>query len=418
MAGKFRKGPGSVSSGSRLRQGNSPRVIEGSLSRAATVGEYFEAIVIDPTGLTRIEADGLEEIGLSLRQDPQTRDWLISGTLQEANLYELLLTATIGSEDVAVSLRLPVSADPWTMWKDLPVDWDTLPFPKDDTACDRIEGDLTLLAASRRGRSHAHKALPRDDDARIYVDRASGWHIGVVADGAGSAPFSRKGSEIAVETVIQALPPLLVSHLDPAIGDGSDVGDGLTRSLVQSAILAADQIVAFAGDASADPAAFSTTLVLGVAKRIESGDWFLASFSIGDGAVGLYREGDTDSPRMIAPDSGSYAGQTAFLRPDSFADEAAVAARLHHRVVPDFTALMLMTDGVSDPMFPSDIALDDPEVWGKVWNSHLVPLGIADNNPDAHHALLEWLNFKVKGEHDDRTIALMTPTTTSADPSN
>ena len=37
------------------------------------------------------------------------------------------------------------------------------------------------------------------------------------------------------------------------------------------------------------------------------------------------------------------------------------------RIVPDFTALFLMTDGVSDPKFETDANLKSYDKWNELW---------------------------------------------------
>ena len=61
--------------------------------------------------------------------------------------------------------------------------------------------DYKIIAASRRGRSHEHAGLFRDDDFSITLIENTPWSVLTVADGAGSAQYSREGSRIAVEIV-------------------------------------------------------------------------------------------------------------------------------------------------------------------------------------------------------------------------
>lgn len=77
-----------------------------------------------------------------------------------------------------------------------------------------MAGAGDVVAASKRGRSHAQDGKYRDDHFRIRADAATGWHILVVADGAGSAELSREGSRIACDCVMQALLPLLADKVD------------------------------------------------------------------------------------------------------------------------------------------------------------------------------------------------------------
>ncbi len=50
-----------------------------------------------------------------------------------------------------------------------------------------------------RGRTHAMKGTCCDDDFTIGYHEKSKFHFIAVADGAGSAEFSRQGSKLAVE---------------------------------------------------------------------------------------------------------------------------------------------------------------------------------------------------------------------------
>ena len=372
-----------------------PQYLEGRLSRAATVGEYFSAELLEPAGLTRIDVDWPDDTDLMFEQDRATGNWIISGTVLNAKLYEFTLRGTIANRDVAVNLRLPASPDPWTIWKDLPVDWNMLPYPKPDTETFRVEGEATIIAASRRGRSHAHKALPRDDDVRIHHDPDTGWHIMAVADGAGSAEFSRLGSQTAVETAVTELPHLLATHMP-------DTEEALFKTLGTATRAAADALDDLARDTGHPLSSFSTTLLIGIARKTADG-WFFASISVGDGLIGLIAP--DEPPLMISTDSGDYAGQTSFLRSEELTDDSALRARIHHRMVPDFAAFLLMTDGVSDPQFASANVTRDPAAWSALF-SQIAGMDEA--------ALLDWLNFRIKGEHDDRTIAILTPSETSS----
>ena len=64
---------------------------------------------------------------------------------------------------------------------------------------------IEVIAASVRWRSHANVGKPRDDAFHFAFDKNSGWNFVAVADGAGSAKYSRKGSELATQTVVKEL---------------------------------------------------------------------------------------------------------------------------------------------------------------------------------------------------------------------
>ena len=153
---------------------------------------------------------------------------------------------------------------------------------------------------------------------------------------------------------------------------------------------------------------YATTLLLAICKRFEFG-WAVASFWVGDGAMCIYDAEKHTADMLGMPDEGEFAGQTRFLTmPEIFSDTNSFYQRLRFKIYPDFTALMLMTDGVSDPKFETDANLQNTEKWDALWND-LAENGVelTDDNEKSQEQLLEWLNFWDRGNHDDRTIAIL-----------
>ena len=153
---------------------------------------------------------------------------------------------------------------------------------------------------------------------------------------------------------------------------------------------------------------YATTLLLAICKQFSYG-WFIASFWVGDGAICLYDQISHTAKMLGTPDEGEYAGQTRFLTmPEIFKDGTALYQRLRFQIIPDFTALFLMTDGVSDPKFETDANLNNPAKWDALWND-LSENGVelSDDNEAAKEQLLQWLDFWSPGNHDDRTIAIL-----------
>ena len=153
---------------------------------------------------------------------------------------------------------------------------------------------------------------------------------------------------------------------------------------------------------------YATTLLLAICKRFDFG-WTVASFWVGDGAMCIYDKENHKAEMLGMPDEGKYAGETRFLTmPEIFSDATSLYKRLRFKIYPDFTALMLMTDGVSDPKFETDANLQQPAKWDALWED-LADGGVelTDDNEKSQEQLLEWLNFWSKGNHDDRTIAIL-----------
>ena len=318
------------------------------------------------------------------------------------------------SPSVSCKVSLFINPDPASLWKDLDSD-PNAPYQK--SALDHSEhalGHFRIVAASRRGRSHANKGDFRDDDYAVGYSESSGWLVVAVADGAGSAKYSRKGSLIA-STVAR---DWLVNSLDSPDyanweNSSSSEGGGKTlrdiRDLLYNAALLAHykikEEVEKPTETLPEPPVirnYDTTLILLLLKKMAKG-YFAATFSVGDGGAGLFLEPNQAVPLMNA-DGGEHAGQTTFLTIVSSlnASEENLTHRFSQATVSDFTLALAMTDGITDPKFPSDAAFADPNCWHALSNE-LKP-ALVDST-----SLLEWLNFFSPGNHDDRTIVAVLP---------
>ena len=306
-----------------------------------------------------------------------------------------------------------INHDPKSLWKDLPSDQSD-PHWKPDLDSAIILGiEQRLVAASKRGRSHAHEAKFRDDDFKVVCDLDSGWHVIAVADGAGSASKSRLGSKIAVNTAVDSLliklagveaknfEDLVIAWKNDEVTKDKVVKDGLYPLLGSVAFEACKAIDAEATKQGFAVKELSTTLLLTIHKKFSFGNLF-ATYWVGDGGVGIYL-GDSTSPKLLGKvDSGEFAGQTRFLDQKVMTGEE-IAARLHFEVVDDFKALVAMTDGITDPWFETDNNLESGKYWDKLWLE--IEPSLSSDNPE--DGLLKWLDFWSPGNHDDRTIAVL-----------
>ena len=389
-----------------------------------TVGkEYTCSFRLPLDRLTVVALDGASELGLTLAM-AEDGSCTLKGTPAVSGDFTLdLRYLTVSGEPVS-TLRLPVAfnPDPRSLWVSQPVPAN-IEFPKQDEACAYVcvpeyEGrpQKDIVAASKRGRSHAQDAKPRDDDFRVSFNPQNGWYVLAVADGAGSARYSREGSRIACEVTGEYCTQWLADKgcllEDELSAYAADKGRATLQPVVEKvhdvlfkAATEAYKAILKRKDES-DGAVlkdFSTTLLLAICRRFDFG-WFVASFGVGDGAIAIYDK-DAETVRLLnEPDGGEFAGQTRFLTMESiFRDRN----RLRMSIVPDFTALMLMTDGISDPFFETDANLSRKEKWDALWQSITKEVDLSDDNTEAATQLLSWLDCWSPGHHDDRTIAIL-----------
>ena len=398
--------------------------------------EYYATFRLPSDKVSDVRLEGAQELGLSFETD-SGGTCTLKGTPAEAGDFSLTLSfRTVDGEPVS-QLKIPVAfnPDPRKLWNDIPTDPNVIFYKQDsDSAYVKVEAGVDgiekkdIVAASRRGRSHAHEGKPRDDHFSLYHCDRSDWYIIAVADGAGSAKFSREGSRIACDTVVEHCKSLLLDNqafedaIKAYVADrgSKDKRTDVTRHVIDivykgamKAHEAIKKVVAANHDTKLRD--FATTLMFAVCKRYDFG-WFIASFWVGDGAMALYDEARGEVKLLGTPDEGEFSGQTRFLTmPEIFHDPEAVAKRLRMTIVPDFTALFLMTDGVSDPMFETDRNLSDPAKWKEFlatlkegFPSDGIPgVDLSDDNEALKEQLLRWLDFWSPGNHDDRTIAIL-----------
>ena len=394
-----------------------------------------------PEDITSYRLHGLENLGLNSNQDTQGRTCTIQGTLLCDGEFQIFLECYYtgwlqGMPPICRSFPFLINPNPRELWKVIPVPAD-IEYPTPDSDCAYIRVDSAqgqpqkdVLAASRRGRSHEHAGKPRDDNFSLAHCPETNWYIAAVADGAGSAAFSREGSRLACASAVRFCKNML-AQVDNEIDQKITIV--LKNALAQNvtvpqlkAMFNAENVGFFydllagaahqaykdikheADSTKRPPNLYATTLLLLVGKRFQSGLWLLASFNIGDGAIGIIGKDPQRSWLFCTPDEGEYSGQTRFVTMQSiFSDYLSLKKRIQVTVVNDFTAALLMTDGVSDAKFETDANLNNPQKWAELWAELKTEVHLDAKDHKSQHELLEWLGFWSQGNHDDRTIVII-----------
>ncbi len=347
-----------------------------------------------------------DNIGLSYNQMTMN----IEGIPKIAGEYLItFLWASNEQLKTSGSIKLNIIDDPRNLWKNLPSDKSDKYFKEDIDLNFNSNIDYDIFVASKRGRSHAHVGSFRDDDFSIYTNIEKDYSIVIVADGAGSAKYSREGSKIACNIASN----IIKTNIE---NDFGAIKNELTNSLktkemrkIQEKfyyILGAaykssvDEISKVSSEIPTPYKDFSTTLLIAITFKIEN-SYFVASIMVGDGAISIYSENSSVIQLLGEPDGGEFAGQTKFL------DSSIITQGLWERVNVQFvnkpTSIMLMTDGVSDPYFETDNGLKNKMLWDKLWSDVKPTIERKSSSSE----LLNWLDFFTPGHHDDRTIAIM-----------
>lgn len=338
----------------------------------------------------------------------------VRGEPEHAEEFEFTFQYSMDNATHSGRCKLNIIPDPRSLWKVLEPEAGQ-PFVKGHTDQRLISTEkFDLIAASRRGRSHEHAGTFRDDDFSLFYIPNTEWSVITVADGAGSATYSREGSRIAVDIVEKQFSGYLnvdtIASLEEdlsqwQIGQQDEVTKQIAKKLneqffnvyydIYKSIIEEIELQAKASNVPAK--AFSTTLLVAVVRQYQNRT-FISTFSVGDGAIAVYSR---DSVRLMnVADGGEYAGQTQFLD-RSIASDFGNRIKIGH--FNDIDAVLVMTDGISDPIFETEVGLGQHPLWTKMYQE-IEPLF---HQPDADVALLEWMYFFKPGHHDDRTMAVL-----------
>ncbi len=376
---------------------------------------------IETAGLKSDFADQVEKLGLSVAREGNIIQ-IEGAPIVDAHGEHLLCLDYAFEGEIQTQRKkfiLLINPDPKSLWKNLEPD-ENLPYRKDHLATDLVlSEDFKMVAASRRGRSHAHEGKFREDDFAVKAIE-NGWHILIVSDGAGSAQLSRRGSYLACQTALESLEKSIADLLEPKFDSlirefasaATENSHKEIKNLLYQVLCGAafasykrlEQESATTGNPLKD---FSATLLIAIVKKCAKG-FFIASFGIGDGAIGVYQQIPSNIELMITPDGGEFSGQTRFLTMrEVIGDGNEMLKRIKFKLFEKFNVLALMTDGISDPKFGTDNNLVSSEKWKEFVDELAKTIDFSRSNSSTPEQLLDYMDFWSPGEHDDRTLAIL-----------
>lgn len=353
--------------------------------------------------------------GLSLTADRRLQGTpIVNGSLQ----LDVVGFNDQGDRTLQLQLKLALIPSSRDLWKNLQSD-PGVPYAKADEDIDRLplgEG-WHMAMGSQRGRSHAHRGGQRDDHG-VIARADSGWNLLIVGDGAGSCEFSRQGSLLATtvarDTLLSSLESSEGASLETAVlawlegDDHSRMPQELLMPLqktVITAVHAGHRAISQEAAASGHSMkAFSTTLLLAIHKETPGGH-IVVTFGIGDGAIGALTSG-RQAQMLNTADSGQHAGQTRFLDAPLFQESQGLYQRVTVKLYETLDALIVATDGVTDPKFSSDNDMHEAESWWSLYDE-LAPALAKPDETTGRDPLLDYLNFFIERHHDDRTLAVL-----------
>ncbi|HNH44531.1 MAG TPA: protein phosphatase 2C domain-containing protein, partial [Agitococcus sp.] len=159
----------------------------------ASVGQdYRQLLSSDSQPLRVVAVDIAAETGLTFNEQEQ----ILCGQPLTVGQYALVIYYQLIIENQYSTIKtshsqLIINPDPRSLWKNIPSNNQEIYAKPDSLSQSLHNAHYKILAASQRGRSHAHKGQFREDD--FFIAQGENWHLAIVADGAGSAKYSRHG---------------------------------------------------------------------------------------------------------------------------------------------------------------------------------------------------------------------------------
>lgn len=410
-----------------------------------TVGkEYMSLIDFKSLGLSDLiheEFIGLEEIGLKFNKI----DDLIEGNPILNGEHKIkFLFKTIGEDETnelnVKEITLIINPDPKSLWKDIESDKSDPFWKEDNVSVNDIVGEKRIVISSKRGRSHANVGSFRDDDFAYKHFNNSGWTLVAVSDGAGSYSLSRKGSQIACDSVIEYFEKFSDIELHKTFEDKllefdktrdeellKEIQVLSKQNLYKATVFAHTKIKEFAEEAFKNnpeifnnPKAkspidyFHSTLIFSLFKKFDFG-YAVLTFGVGDCPIAVINKDKTMSTLMNWLDVGEFGGGTRFItQAEIFHSESnPMPTRFNFQIFPDFSYIFLMTDGIYDPKFVVEANLEKDKKWVEFLadlegnNPEKIKVNFNYENNEIEQELSKWMDFWSTGNHDDRTLAII-----------
>ncbi len=361
--------------------------------------------------------DNLKETGLLFENDR------LSGVPAAANVHHLDIQFFHTADPHTVEIKkvqLLINANPKDLWKNIPSDIHDEFYKPDEDSYKGKFSDKRIVVVSKRGRSHAHEGNFREDDFAVR-NLPADWNIISIADGAGSAKLARKGSEIATESINRFFDSTTILHkieenirlhysTDYSPQVQHEAHQNIIRILYEGVLNTHNTLETWSSEHDFSLSDLNTTLIFALVKKFSFG-YVIMSFGVGDCPVNLIDSDFSDVKLLNPMDVGEFSGGTRFITmKEIFNDQ--IVSRFEMTRVDDFAYLVLMTDGIYDPKFATENKLEDPESCKAFFND------LNGNNDDRRKVdftndkeiaqeLLHWGDFWSRGNHDDRTLAII-----------
>ncbi len=274
-------------------------------------------------------------------------------------------------------------------------------------------GDKYMTFASRRGNKSGQAGNPRKNDySQSYLSNNQ-WHILALASGSETAPYSSKGSQLAVNMTLETLSQHIPASLDSLINDyvlnngtKKSVGDTLYNTFGMTAYNVYKSIEDEASEKNTMVNNFATSLIMLIAKKYDFG-WFIGTLWVGDGNLGVF-DMNSGQAAFLREKGFNLSSQIPYITMPEIMQQNELYQRIHFMVIEDFTAIIAMSDGIASTKFGKDESqLSNPTNWKNIWKELQTNIDFTRNDGEVANQLLKWLGFTSDNYDYDRTIGMI-----------
>jgi len=257
-----------------------------------------------------------------------------------------------------------------------------------------ISGKWRILAASRRGKLHAHHGKYRED--AYDLGEAAGCQLMAICDGAGSAPLSRVGAAVAARAAISAMKETLSTITEPVSSDQ-------IKLALQNALKNACSSINTEAELRGLPAKqFASTMLILIHAPQSNGSAWVGLAEVGDGAIFVQKPSDQGGEPILrvydSGDHGTSAGQTLFLTSSPVENWLGRVQTIEcpHGI----SSILMTTDGIADDFYPYKKYAKDLV---KIVDETVLSLPESEQEK----ALLDMTGYQQQASFDDRTILVL-----------
>lgn len=313
-------------------------------------------------------------------------------------------------------------------------------YRKENSANECIKGkEKSIIAARQCVNTNHQKTNHCENDFYIKYNAKYDCYVAVLADGSNAAKFSYYASKLVVNVAGEILDNNLEKNLPNIVTvfnkfyntnnkneNTNNINTEAFEKSIKRVLYNLIGISVFTAykkleqeyntnkNVIGDIKNLSTTLMLTVIKKIGK-KWLCVSYSVGDGVIVIYNNKlQPATHNLLLGKISNNNSENHFLSKKEISSYDEIIKNINVSVVDNFTALIMLNNGIAQPKFHNENNLKQIETWNGFWaelNKEIPNLlgNIDGKNSNELNAknLMKWINFADEKSQNDRVLAII-----------